>query len=414
MLVILRFPHLVLANVGHDDGVGVAGLAPDVVDDVSGVKMSVVRQVLNIADRGVSLETIDRIQPLAAIGRLDSRQQFMQHLAQIADQCDVDFHVLVNLRWIDLDVNLLRVGRVVFQIAGHAIVKAHAERDQQVGVLDRMVHPRFAVHTHHPEIQRVRSRECAQSKQRQCDGNARPLGEVADFVHRSGNDDAVPGQDHWPLRIVDQFQRFVIFLRIGRQVGTVSGQLWFRRLPVERAGRLLRIFRDIHQHRPRSPGPRNIESLANRARHFAGMRYQIIVLGDGERDTGDVSFLKRVGSNQLAADLSGDADDGRRVQHGRRNARDHVGRARPGRGHRHAHSASGAGEPVGHMSRALLVTYQDVVNLAVLQRVVGGQNCAARIPEHRLHALAFEAFPQNACPAHDCRFLLVLHTTLLP
>ena len=55
VLVVLRFPHLVLAHVGHDHGIAVASLAPQIVDDVRGVEMSVVGKLLNVAHRGVAL-----------------------------------------------------------------------------------------------------------------------------------------------------------------------------------------------------------------------------------------------------------------------------------------------------------------------------------------------------------------------
>ena len=54
------------------------------------------------------------------------------------------------------------------------------------------------------------------------------------------------------------------------------------------------------------------------------MRHQVIVLGDGESDTRDVSFLESVGTDQLAADLAGDANDGRGIQHGGGNAGHHI------------------------------------------------------------------------------------------
>ncbi len=51
MVVVLRFPHLVLANVGHNDRIAVR-LTPEVVDHVGGVQMAVVGQVLNIPHGG--------------------------------------------------------------------------------------------------------------------------------------------------------------------------------------------------------------------------------------------------------------------------------------------------------------------------------------------------------------------------
>ena len=258
-----------------------------------------------------------------------------------------------------------------------------------------------------PKIQRMRRRECAQAEQRERHGNAGPLGEVANLAHRAGNDDAVSGQNHRPLGIVNQFQRVIVFLRRRRQIGTISRQLRLGRIPVELASGLLRVLGDVDQHRARTAGARHVKSFADGLRHFAGVRHQIIVLGDGERDAGDVGFLKRVGPDQLAADLSGDADDRRRIQHRRRNAGDHVGRARSGGRDGHADSAARAGKAIRHVSRALFVAHQNVVNLAVLQRVVGGQNRAARISEHVLDAFALQALPQDARAGHGCRLVVV-------
>ena len=84
----------------------------------------------------------------------------------------VDRHVLVELGGVDVDVDLLRVRRVGLQIAGDAVVEPHAERDEQVGFLNRGVHPGFAVHAHHPEVQRMRRRTAADAEQRHRDGNA--------------------------------------------------------------------------------------------------------------------------------------------------------------------------------------------------------------------------------------------------
>ena len=60
-------------------------------------------------------------------------QQVLEHVAQIADDADVDLDVLADLGGIDVDVDLARVRGVGFQVAGDAIVEAHAEREQQVG-----------------------------------------------------------------------------------------------------------------------------------------------------------------------------------------------------------------------------------------------------------------------------------------
>ena len=183
VLVVLRLPHLVLADVGDDDGLALGG-APDVVDDVRGVEVAVVGQVLDVADRGVALEIVDVADPLRAVARLDARQQVLERLAQIADEADVDADVLVDLGRVDVDVDLLGVERVGLEVAGDAIVEAHAEGEQQVGFLDRGVDPGLAVHAHHAEVQRMRGRERADAEQRRRHRDVRALGELPDDVHR--------------------------------------------------------------------------------------------------------------------------------------------------------------------------------------------------------------------------------------
>jgi len=44
---------------------------------------------------------------------------------------------------------------------------------------------------------------------------------------------------------------------------------------------------------------------------------------------------------------------------------------------------------------ALFVAHQYVVDIAVLQRVIGGQNRAPRIAEYRCNTLLFQTFPKN-------------------
>ncbi len=192
-----------------------------------------------------------------------------------------------------------------------------------------MVHPGFPVHAHHAEIQRVRCGKRAQAKQRHRDRNAGALGKIAHLAHGSRNDDAVPAENQRPLRIVDQLQRLLILRRSGRKIGPVARQLRLGRFPVELARALLRIFGDIDQHRTRTSRPRHIKSFADRARHFAGVRHQIVVLGDRKSHARDVGFLKRVRPDQLAAHLPGDADDRYGIEHGGGDSGDHVGRARP-------------------------------------------------------------------------------------
>ena len=50
----------------------------------------------------------------------------------------------------------------------------------------------------------------------------------------------------------------------------------------------------------------------------------------------------------------------------------------------------------------MLVANQHVMDLAVLQRVIGGKNCAAGIAEDVLHPFPLQALPENIRARH-CR-----------
>ena len=153
MLVVLGLPHLVLANVGDDDGLVCSSsglsLVPDVVDDVGSVEVAVVGEVDDVADGGIALHGVDLAEP-AGVGVLrQQREEEFEDLFEVADEGYVGADILVDLGGVDLDVNLFRVGGVMGEIAGDAVFEAHPEGEKEVGLLDGVVDPRLAVHPHH-------------------------------------------------------------------------------------------------------------------------------------------------------------------------------------------------------------------------------------------------------------------------
>ena len=61
----------------------------------------------------------------------------------------------------------------------------------------------------------------------------------------------------------------------------------------------------------------------------------------------------------------------------------------------HADLAGGARVAVGHVRRALLVADEDVMELRILgERVVGGKDGAAGIPEHQVGTLPSATIPR--------------------
>ena len=86
------------------------------------------------------------------------------------------------------------------EVAGDAVVEAHAEGEEEVGGLDGVVDPGLAVHAHHAEVEGVGGGEAAEAEEGGGDGDAVSFGEGEDFGFRAGLDDAVAGQEDGLVR----------------------------------------------------------------------------------------------------------------------------------------------------------------------------------------------------------------------
>ena len=52
-------------------------------------------------------------------------QNLLQALAEVTDQCQVYFDVLVDFGSVDFEVDFIGIGSVRFSVTGNAIVEAH-------------------------------------------------------------------------------------------------------------------------------------------------------------------------------------------------------------------------------------------------------------------------------------------------
>ena len=166
---------------------------------------------------------------------LHAGHQHFERFLEIADDAHVHADVLVDLGRVDVDVNLPGVRRVRLQVAGDAIVEPHAEREQQIRLLNRRVHPRLAVHPHHAEAERMGRREAADAEQRLRRRDIRLLGERPDDVHGAREHDAVTRENQRALRRIDQLERALELFGTGAPVGPVLRLFRHRAVPVELA-----------------------------------------------------------------------------------------------------------------------------------------------------------------------------------
>ena len=241
----------------------------------------------------------------------------------------------------------------------------------------------------------MRRGDAADAEERHRNRHVRVLRQRHDGGLRAGQDHPVARQNQRSLGRVDERHRIAIVSISGKGLVVRFRQVRLGRGPIDVAAVLLRVFGDVDQYGTGPAAARNRERFEDGRRHVLGARHQVIVLGDRQGNAGNVAFLKRIGSNQLAAHLSGDAHDRRRVHHRRRDAGDHVRGAGSRRRDRHTDAAARPRVPIGHMRGPLLVTDEDVPDRISEHRVVRGQDCTAWIAEHVGDAFPNQRFPED-------------------
>ena len=134
----LRRPHLVLAHAGHPDRLRIRGMR-QLLDHPLRSKRAVGR--LLVGERVFLDPRVDKPPPcgqirLAVNGVLafDARHERAQHRLHIADDRHVGSAVLADLGRVDVDVDDLRMGRELGELARHAVGETRARRDDQVGL----------------------------------------------------------------------------------------------------------------------------------------------------------------------------------------------------------------------------------------------------------------------------------------
>jgi hypothetical protein len=303
-------------------------------------------------------------------------------------------NVLRDLRRVDVDVDELRPRRELGELAGDAVIEAGADGDDQVGGVHRVVGGAGAVHAEHPEPLLVRRRKGPEAHHRQRHRQLVGGDELDQLLRGIGVDDAAAGVDDRPPGIGERLRRDPDLLDVALGRRFVAGQL--RRS----LGRLVvdvdpgEVLGDVDEHRAGTAGGGDVEGLVDVLGDLARVLHQERVLDDRQRHPGDVGLLEAVGADQVGADLPGDEDGRNRIHHRVGDRRDQVGRARARSRKRDADPAGGLCVALRHVAAALLVAGLDVLELGVVERVVGRQVGAAGDSEDVLDALGLQRFTQ--------------------
>ena len=394
-----------LADAGHVDRV----VAPGFVDAADGgLRLDDARVGLVDLQRMVPLERLDVLAPVAGIG-LDAGAALVGRLEQLADDdlgVPDDRHVraavLANLGGVDVDVDDLRVRREAGEVAGDPIVKARAERHQQIGLLEGLDGRVVAVHAGHAHGQLVGLGERAARHQRGDDGDAQLDRERAQFLGRVGPHDAATGIDDGPARHGDEVERLADHLAVATDRRLVAGQLHLLG-PVPVARLVEDVLGDVDQHGAGAAGRGDVERLLDGAGDPLDGGHELVVLGDRHRDARDVRLLEGIRTDGGRGDLSRDGQHRNRVHHRVTQPGDQVRGGGTRGDDADTDATGGVGVPLRHVDGALLVANEDVMEFRIDQRVVGRENRPTRIAEDRVDAELLEGSHHGLCTSdlHD-------------
>ena len=161
-VVLLRAPHLVLADVGGDDRVAAGHLVERLDHALRRDLALLARPRTSAGTRPATRAAAPTTRPSAQRSASSARYSAVSFgrirlQSPTIGMCAGTF--LRDLGRVDVDVDELRARRELGQLAGDAVVEAGADGDDQVGVVHRVVGGARAVHAQHPEPLVVRCRE---------------------------------------------------------------------------------------------------------------------------------------------------------------------------------------------------------------------------------------------------------------
>ena len=248
------------------------------------------------------------------------------------------------------------------------------------------------MHPLHPQKPGVVRGDAGYAHEGAADGGVDLLRQRQQLLLRSAGDKSAAEIEEGPVGCVDARRRLPDALLLGR-VGRVGGNRGLRLVVVHGD---LDVLGHVHQHRAGTAGDSQPECLPNGVRQVPDLAHEVVVLGDGQGDAGDVDLLEGVGADLVIGDVAGDRHHGDGIQKGGGDAGDQVGGAGAGGGDDHAGLPGGPGPAVGGVGGPLLVGGEDVPELVLVfvQGIVDMDHLSAGVAENGCNALLNEG-PDN-------------------
>ena len=191
--------------------------------------------------------------PFRRHGVLHPVGQSAQHLADVADNRDIDRHILADFSRVDVDMNDVRLLRDLLGRADRAVAHARAAQDHQVRLLHRHVRAGAAIHADHAHvIIRIHGRH-ADAHHGRAHRDAALFRKGGHLFAGIGEHHAAAAADDGPLGLTDRGQRLFDLQRMALRAGLVAPDFRLFRIAPRFDLLQLHIRRHVDQHRARFP-----------------------------------------------------------------------------------------------------------------------------------------------------------------
>ena len=144
------------------------------------------------------------------------------------------------------------------------------------------------------------------------------------------------------------------------------------------------IFCYVHQYRPRPAAPGDVESFFQHPGQILDLFHQVVVLGDGSGDAGNIRFLERIPANEVGGYLTADHHQRDGIHIGGGDAGDHIADPGTAGGETDAYFSRSPGIPVRCMDGSLFMAGEDMGEFHPVQGIIQAQHRTSRISEDDL------------------------------
>ncbi len=236
---------------------------------------------------------LERLYPFRMLGLVNPLGHLSQCAFTVAQHSQSGLHVLVNLTWVYVEMDYLRLLGISVDVACYTVVETHTDSNEKVTLVGLDVRSEITVHTQHSHIQRMVRRQVGQPEESTTDRYVRFLYKVKEFRMSVAQFHSLSRKQQWLVGMVDEVRRLFYGIVVHRRHRLVTAyEMILVRLIVHHS--CLCVLGEVEYHRSRSSAAGDIERAAHRPSDVLGTANLVTPLGDRVGHIHHVHLLKRV------------------------------------------------------------------------------------------------------------------------